>query len=70
VVDTLEQALGLDQGSLNHERDVLRDHGNMPAPTALFVLDRVRQGGMPPLCVLTALGPGFTLSTLTLKAKA
>ena len=70
VVDAIEQALALNQGSLNHERDVLRDHGNMSAPTALFVLDRVRQGGMPPVSVLTALGPGFTMSTVTLRAAA
>ena len=70
VVDAFEHALALNQGSLNHERDVLRDHGNMSAPTALFVLDRVRQSGMPPLSVLTALGPGFTMSTVTLKAAA
>ena len=62
VVDAIEHALALGQGALDHERDVLRDHGNMSAPTALFVLDRVRQAGMPPLSVLTALGPGFTMS--------
>lgn len=70
VVDAVEHALELNQGSLDHERNVLRDHGNMSAPTALFVLDRVRQNGMPPLSVLTALGPGFTLSTVTLRAAA
>jgi alkylresorcinol/alkylpyrone synthase len=67
VVDALELALSLDQGSLDHERETLRVFGNMSAPTALFVLDRVRAGGMPPLSVLTALGPGFTASTVTLK---
>lgn len=70
VVDAIEQALSLNQGSLDHERDVLRDHGNMSAPTALFVLDRVRRQEMPPLSVLTALGPGFTASTVTLKRAA
>jgi len=70
VVDAIEHALALGQGALDHERDVLRDHGNMSAPTVLFVLDRVRQKGMPPRSVLTALGPGFTMSTVTLKAAA
>ena len=70
MVDAIEHALSLDQGSLDHERNVLQDHGNMSAPTALFVLDRVRRGGMPPLSVLTALGPGFTMSTVTLRAAA
>ena len=70
VVDAIELALELGQGALVHEREVLRDHGNMSAPTALFVLDRVRRGGMPQLSVLTALGPGFTMSTVTLRAAA
>lgn len=70
VVDALETALSLGQGSLDHEREVLRLHGNMSAPTALFVLDRVRSREMPPLSVLTALGPGFTASTVTLKRAA
>lgn len=70
VVDAMETALGLNQGSLDHEREVLRAHGNMSAPTALFVLDRVRAGGLPPLSVLTALGPGFTASTVTLRCAA
>jgi alkylresorcinol/alkylpyrone synthase len=70
VVDAMETALALNQGSLDHERDVLRLHGNMSAPTALFVLDRVRAAGLPPLSVLTALGPGFTASTVTLRCAA
>ena len=70
VVDALELALSLGQGSLDHEREVLRQHGNMSAPTALFVLDRIRAIEMPPVSVLTALGPGFTASTVTLKQAA
>ena len=70
VVDAMEAALSLNQGSLDHEREVLRLHGNMSAPTVLFVLDRVRAQEMPPLSVLTALGPGFTASAVTLKRAA
>jgi alkylresorcinol/alkylpyrone synthase len=70
VVDALEPALSLAPGSLDHERATLRAYGNMSAPTALFVLDRVRMAGIPPLSVLTALGPGFTASTVTLKHAA
>ena len=70
VVDAIEGALSLDQGSLVAERDVLRDHGNMSAPTVLFVLDRYRKAGLPALSVLNALGPGFTASTLTLRCAA
>ncbi len=70
VVDAIEGALALGQGTLVEEREVLRDHGNMSAPTVLFVLDRYRNRGLPPLCVLNALGPGFTASSLTLRSAA
>jgi len=68
VIDALETALDLGQGALDVEREILRDHGNMSAPTVLFILDRIRRAGLPPRSVLTALGPGFTASTVTLLA--
>jgi alkylresorcinol/alkylpyrone synthase len=68
VIEAIEGALGLGQGALDHERDVLADHGNMSSPTVLFILDRARRAGLPKRSVVTALGPGFTASTLTLAA--
>lgn len=68
VIEALEQSLSIPQGALDHERGVLADHGNMSAPTALFVLDRARKAGLPPTSVVAALGPGFTASTVTLRA--
>lgn len=68
VVEALESCLGLGQGALDHERAVLADHGNMSAPTVLHVLDRTRRAGMPARSVLTSLGPGFTVSTVSLAA--
>lgn len=70
VIDALEASLQLGQGSLNHERDVLSDYGNMSSPTALFVLDRLVSQGLPPRTLLAAMGPGFTLSGVSLKAAA
>lgn len=70
VIEALEQTLSVGQGRLDLERDVLADHGNMSAPTALFVLDRARRVGLPKTSVVTALGPGFTASTVTLKNAA
>lgn len=70
VVDAMESALALNKGSLDLEREVLWCHGNMSAPTVLFVLDKLRKQEMPPLSILTALGPGFTASTLTLRHAA
>jgi alkylresorcinol/alkylpyrone synthase len=67
VVQALESALNLNQGALDHERAVLADYGNMSAPTALFVLDRVLKAGPPSRSLVTALGPGFTASCVALR---
>lgn len=71
VIAALELALSLEQGSLDHERDVLASYGNMSSPTALFVLERIIQTtGMPARTLLTAMGPGFTASCVSLKRAA
>ena len=70
VVTALERALSLPQGSLDHERAVLADYGNMSAPTVFFVLERVLKEGLPARAVLSALGPGFTASLVSLKRAA
>ena len=67
VVAALELSLGLGEGTLDHERAVLRDFGNMSAPTVLFVLERLLAAGMPERTLLLALGPGFTTSGLSLR---
>lgn len=68
VIEAIEAALHLDQGVLDHERNVLRDYGNMSAPTALFVLKRVTESRSPAgTMLLTALGPGFTASILPVR---
>jgi alkylresorcinol/alkylpyrone synthase len=66
VVNALERAFSLGQGALNHEREVLAEYGNMSAPTALFVLERVIQDGLPSRTLLSAMGPGFTASCVSL----
>ena len=68
VIEAMERAFGLGQGALDHEREVLADHGNMSSPTVLFILDRARRAGLPKRSVVTAMGPGFTASTVTLAA--
>jgi alkylresorcinol/alkylpyrone synthase len=70
VIAALERALVLDQGTLDHERDIIADYGNMSAPTVLFVLERMRAQGLPPRSLLTALGPGFTASCVALRHAA
>jgi alkylresorcinol/alkylpyrone synthase len=70
VVLALEQALGLAHGALDHEREVLRDYGNMSAPTVFFVLERLLRTKLPARSVLTAMGPGFSASCVSLTSAA
>jgi alkylresorcinol/alkylpyrone synthase len=67
VIDAIEAALKLETGALDLEREVLREHGNMSAPTVLFVLDRLLKRGLPPRVLTTAFGPGFTCAGLVLE---
>lgn len=66
VVEAIESAMELAPGTLDLERDVLRDHGNMSAPTVLFVLERLMARGLPERTLLTAFGPGFTCAAMLL----
>jgi alkylresorcinol/alkylpyrone synthase len=63
VLDKLEEALGLTPKDTALTRDVLRRHGNMSAPTVLFVLARLLEAGGPAagtLGLMAAFGPGFS----------
>jgi len=70
VIQALESTLKLDQGTLEHERQVIADYGNMSSPTVLFILERARARGLPARSLLTALGPGFTASCVSLRHAA
>jgi alkylresorcinol/alkylpyrone synthase len=71
VVIALESAFRLGQGALDHEREVLAEHGNMSAPTVLFVLERLlAHEKAPRRAVLSSLGPGFTASALSVLSEA
>ncbi len=70
VLPALEEVLGLGEGALQVEREVLREFGNMSAPTVHFVLERVLRDGPPGPLTLAALGPGFTASFVGLGARA
>jgi len=67
VVDAIEQALALGGGTLDVERQVLRDHGNMSAPTVLFILEALVARGLPKRVMMTGFGPGFTCAGLVLE---
>ena len=68
VIDAIEGALKLNQGELNLEREILRDFGNMSAPTVLFVLEGLMKRGLPDQVMMTAFGPGFTCAGMMLEA--
>jgi alkylresorcinol/alkylpyrone synthase len=70
VLAALETAFALEPGSLDHERDIIRDYGNMSSPTVLFVLQRAIAVGLPPRSAMIAMGPGFTASCVTLRSVA
>jgi alkylresorcinol/alkylpyrone synthase len=70
VINALETALELDQGTLDSERQIIADYGNMSAPTVLFVLEHEQAKGLPARSLLTALGPGFTASCVALRHAA
>ena len=70
VLDAVERSLSLGQGTLNDEREVLAEYGNMSSPTVLFVLDRAVKAGLPERSAMLALGPGFTASCVTLRKAA
>jgi alkylresorcinol/alkylpyrone synthase len=66
VITALEQAFSLEQGQLQDERAILAGYGNMSAPTVLFVLDRALAEPFAGRRFISALGPGFTASFLTM----
>ncbi len=70
VLDAIEGALHLEQGSLVIERETLRAAGNMSAPTVMFVMKSVLEAGTTGQMMACALGPGFTASFLPFHVQA
>ncbi len=66
VLEAIETALEIGNGTFAVERSVMRDFGNMSSPTVLFVLERILAQGFTGTALLAALGPGFTASFATL----
>ncbi len=66
VITALESAFFLEQGQLQDERVILAGYGNMSAPTVLFVLERALATPSKGRRFISALGPGFTASFITM----
>jgi alkylresorcinol/alkylpyrone synthase len=70
VIAACEAALGVPADSLCDARRVLREFGNMSAPSVLFVLERMlAAAGDWRHALVTALGPGFTAGFTLLSRK-
>ncbi|MCF6321882.1 MAG: type III polyketide synthase, partial [Rhizobiaceae bacterium] len=67
VIQAIEASLELPNGTLDHERAIMSDYGNMSAPTVLFILERVMKEARPGQYMMASLGPGFTASFLPVK---
>jgi alkylresorcinol/alkylpyrone synthase len=59
VVAALEEVFEQPAGCMVEARQVLRDYGNMSAPTVLFVLEAMLKNDARRRLLLTAMGPGF-----------
>jgi alkylresorcinol/alkylpyrone synthase len=63
VLEAYEEALGLESGSLDLSREILRGYGNMSSASVLFVLEQFLEGcpiGSGEYGSISALGPGFS----------
>ncbi|RLN16142.1 hypothetical protein C2845_PM02G02910 [Panicum miliaceum] len=69
ILDSVQTGLGLDPRKLEASRHVLRENGNMSAPSVIFVLDELRrQQEGNKMGVMVGLGPGLTVETMALRA--
>jgi alkylresorcinol/alkylpyrone synthase len=66
VVAALEEVLGLAPNTMTRAREVLRDYGNMSAPSVLFVLEKVLADEPEGRLLVSSLGPGFSAAFVVL----
>jgi 3,5-dihydroxyphenylacetyl-CoA synthase len=70
VIDNVQKHFGMTDAQLCFSRAVLRNYGNMSAPTVMFVLDEVVRNGDPQVGdwgVMIALGPGMAAEVALLR---
>ena len=78
ILDKVEEKLGLNEEKLRATRHVLREYGNMGAPSVLFILDEMRKKSMEKgkattgegleWGVLIGIGPRLTMETVVLRS--
>ncbi|HET6913247.1 MAG TPA: 3-oxoacyl-[acyl-carrier-protein] synthase III C-terminal domain-containing protein [Rhodanobacteraceae bacterium] len=59
IIQAALDSLDLPAEAGRHSRAVLAEHGNMSSPTVLFILQRMRAGGITGPIVALGFGPGL-----------
>lgn len=67
IVQAVADALELSEAQREPSLAVLREHGNMSSPTALFVLRRLWDAGAPRPWVALAFGPGLAAEAVVIR---
>lgn len=67
VIDELEAVFQLSPGHMKESREILKNFGNMSAPTVLFVLEKAMDEGIAGRSLLSTFGPGFTTAMTLLE---
>lgn len=67
VIDELESVFQLPIGNMKESRDILKNFGNMSAPTVLFVLEKAMENDIRGRSLLSTFGPGFTTAMTLLE---
>ena len=60
VLEAIQETLEIDEEALQHAWYVLKNYGNMSAPTVLFILEQTLREGASGRHLMTSFGPGFT----------
>ena len=70
VIKAYIDALGIDEGMLNHSRYILENYGNMSGVSVLYVLERfIYEGFDDGYGLMISLGPGFSSEMVLLDMK-
>lgn len=74
ILDSVDQAMGLDADTLSASRKVLANFGNMSSPTIMFIMDEIvnrnppkSDVGKPDLWLVLGFGPGLHAEALLLE---
>lgn len=67
IIDSVRDALGIDEAMCAPSRSILAEHGNMSSPTVLYVLDRLGAQAAPRPWVALAFGPGLSAEGLLIR---